>query len=112
MKIGLDVGSTTIKCAALNDNNEIVCMLYYGITDNYVSLNHAYTYPNARGRGYAANLVYAVTKELLDKGLTPLLYTDYNYPASNKAYKNVGYIDTGVLINFSCSKSKDNIKVR
>ena len=28
MKIGLDVGSTTIKCAALNDNNEIVFKKY------------------------------------------------------------------------------------
>ncbi len=33
-----------------------------------------------------------------------MLYTDYNYPASNKAYINAGYEDKGILVNFSCSR--------
>lgn len=55
---------------------------------------------------YAANLIYSVTNMLLSKGLIPLLYTDYQYIPSNKAYKNAGYEDTGVLINFYMEKSK------
>lgn len=33
-----------------------------------------------------------------------MLYTDYNYSASNKAYINAGYEDKGILVNFSCSR--------
>ena len=42
-----------------------------------------------------------------DKNIQPLLYTDYSYPASNKAYINAGYDDKGILINFSCSRDKN-----
>jgi len=53
-------------------------------------------------------LIHDMSKLLLDMGLTPLLYTDYNYPASNTAYINAGYEDTGVLINFSCRPGKND----
>lgn len=64
-----------------------------------------------RGKGYAANLIHDLTERLLAEGLKPLLYTDYSYPASNKAYINAGYEDKGILINFSCSREKKrNVK--
>ena len=66
-------------------------MVSYGVADNQARLNHVYTPPEERQKGYAANLIYLMTNELLDKGLVPLLYTDYNYIPSNKAYINVGY---------------------
>ena len=47
-----------------------------------------------------------MTNDLLEKGLVPLLYTDYNYIPSNRAYINAGYEDSGILINFSCSREK------
>lgn len=50
--------------------------------------------------------IYLMTNDILEKGLVPLLYTDYNYIPSNKAYINAGYEDKGILINFSCSKKK------
>ena len=37
--------------------------------------------------------------------MIPLLYSDYNYIASNKAYINVGYENQGVIINFTRSKN-------
>lgn len=89
-----------------NNNGKIVCMVDYKVTDGQAKLSHVYTPIEERGKAYAANLIYAVTKNLLDAGLVPLLYTDYNYPASNKAYINAGYEDTGILINFSCSREK------
>ncbi len=45
-----------------------------------------------------------MTNEILKKGLVTFMYTDYNYIPSNKAYINASYEDTGILINFSCSK--------
>ena len=89
-----------------NDNNKIVCMASYNEAERCAKLSHAYTPIEERGKGYAANLVYSLTNKLLEKGLVPLLYTDYNYIPSNKAYINAGYIDTGILINFSCSKQR------
>ena len=87
-----------------NNSNKIVCMAGYGIVENQAKLNHVYTPIEERNKGYAANLIYLLTNDLLSKGLVPLLYTDYNYIPSNRAYMNAGYEDTGILINFSCSK--------
>lgn len=87
-----------------NPQNKIVCIVNYSITDNQAKLSHVYTPVEERRKGYAANLIYLVTNKLLEQGLVPLLYTDYNYFPSNKAYINAGYEDKGILINFSCSK--------
>lgn len=89
-----------------NREGKIVSMASYGITGNQAKLSHVYTPTSERGKGYAANLIYEMTNDLLAKGYIPLLYTDYNYIPSNKAYINAGYEDTGILINFSCSKEK------
>lgn len=89
-----------------NAENKIVCMASYSITDKQAKINHVYTPVEERKKGYAANLIYLMTNDILEKGLVPLLYTDYNYIASNKAYINSGYEPQGILINFSCSKEK------
>lgn len=86
-----------------NSQDKIVCMAYYTIVGNQVRLSHVYTPEKERRKGYAANLIQNVTKMLLEMNLEPLLYTDYHYIASNRAYKNAGYVETGVLMNFSCS---------
>ena len=49
-------------------------------------------------------MVYELTKKIMNAGYIPVLYTDQNYPNSNKAYANVGYVNRGTLINFSCDK--------
>ena len=92
-----------------NPQNKIVCMVSYSVTGNQAKLNHVYTPVEERKKGYAANLIYLMTNALLEKGLVPLLYTDYNYIPSNRAYINAGYEDTGILINFSCSKEKKKV---
>lgn len=89
-----------------NNENDIVCMANYSIIDGLAKISHVYTPINHRSKGYAANLIFNMTNVLLEKGLVPLLYTDYNYKPSNKAYINVGYEDQGILINFSCSKKR------
>lgn len=87
-----------------NGDSKIVSMASYGITGNQAKISHVYTPNEERGKGYASNLIYLMTNDLLAKGYIPLLYTDYNYIPSNKAYVNAGYEDLGILINFSCSK--------
>ncbi len=87
-----------------NTSGKIVSMADYRITGEQAKLGTVYTTKDARCKGYATNLIHTMTQDLLEKGLSPLLYTDYNYPASNTAYKNAGYEDTGILINFGCYK--------
>lgn len=87
-----------------NSKNKIVCMASYSVVENQAKLTHVYTPVEERKKGYAANLIYIMTNDILEKGLVPLLYTDYNYIQSNKAYINAGYENKGILINFSCSK--------
>lgn len=89
-----------------NGCGKIVCMSNYSEADGQAKLSHVYTPADERRKGYAANLIFQMTNLLLERGLTPLLYTDYNYPPSNKAYKNAGYEEMGILINFSCSKAR------
>ena len=86
-----------------NRDNKIVSMAGYNVVEDQAKINAVYTPKEERRKGYAANLIYLMTNDLLDKNLVPLLYTDYNYIPSNKAYVNAGYEDKGILINFSCS---------
>lgn len=85
---------------------KIVAQATYIITDGNAKISGVYTLPDERGKGYAANLIYILTNKVLSLGNHVSLYTDYKYIPSNKAYKNVGYIDKDVLINFSCKKNK------
>ena len=88
----------------VNQNNKIVSMADYNITDDMVKIGKVYTPLEERGKGYAANLIYAMTKMVSGNGLKPLLYTDLHHEASNKAYINAGYKQKSLLVNFSCSK--------
>ena len=93
-----------------NKEGKIVCIANYLALGGTARIGHVFTLEEERGKGYAANLIHDLTERLLNDGLKPLLYTDYSYPASNKAYINVGYVDKGVLINFSCSREKNKNK--
>lgn len=79
------------------------------MVDGNARVAGVYTKDDQRGKGYAANLIYELTNKLLLDNYHVSLYTNYNYIPSNKAYKNVGYVDKDVLINFSCSKEKKKI---
>lgn len=87
-----------------NKNNEIVSMLEYEIYYGQAKITHVYTPIHERNKGYAANIVYEISKKLLNQNIIPVLYTNYNYSPSNKAYFNIGYKNIGYLINFRCSK--------
>lgn len=89
----------------LKDNKgKIVSMAGYSILDNIAKITHVYTPVEERNKGYCKNLIYNLSKKLLEEGYQPVLYTDYNYKPSNKAYKEVGFEDKGLLINYKIKK--------
>lgn len=55
------------------------------------SVGTVYTDPDKRRYGYASQLVYKVTNDVLSRNLTPVLYADKAYGASNKCYMKLGY---------------------
>lgn len=83
----------------VNKNREIVATINKSVNGNYAKIGLVYTVPKHRRKGYAINIVYSMSKELLDSNLIPILYTDGGYQASNECYKKVGYIQVGKLIN-------------
>ena len=87
-----------------NIDGKIVSMAHYLISGKYGKIGEVFTDDNERGKGYAAYLIKKISDVILEKKLIPSLYTDYNYPNSNKAYINAGFVSEGYLINFTCSK--------
>jgi GNAT superfamily N-acetyltransferase len=57
----------------------------------HARIGPVYTPPEHRGRGFASNLVAHVSAELLERGLTPTLFTDLANPTSNAIYQAIGY---------------------
>lgn len=64
-------------------------------TETHMAINQVYTKPEFRGRGFAAALVAYISELIFQKGKIPSLYTDLANPSSNKAYKNVGFVERG-----------------
>jgi predicted GNAT family acetyltransferase len=63
-----------------------------GKTPLGVRIGPVYTPPAHRGRGFASNLVAAVTQQQLSEGRAfCFLFTDLANPTSNKIYQAVGY---------------------
>ena len=50
-----------------------------------------------RGQGYAAGLVRALSRQLLARGVTPMLYADCRNPSSNRLYQKLGYQAVGEI---------------
>jgi GNAT superfamily N-acetyltransferase len=57
-----------------------------------IRVNHVYTPPELRGRGYASALVGSLTQSLLSSGRRfAFLHTDLANPTSNRLYMRLGY---------------------
>jgi len=56
------------------------------------SISGVYTPKEERGKGYAYNLIYTLSKKCLDEGAEYcVLYTDAENPISNHVYEKIGY---------------------
>jgi len=66
-------------------------------TDFNISIEGVYTIPEYRNLGYAGAIVAYISNRILTQGKTAVLFTDIDNHASNKSYKNVGFIECGDL---------------
>lgn len=80
-----------------NTEDTLVAMVGRGSTPPFGKIGPVYTLPEHRRKGYAMNLVYAVSAGILRDALTPILYTDAHYPASNACYQKIGFRQVGAL---------------
>jgi predicted GNAT family acetyltransferase len=62
-----------------------------------------YTPADCRGQGYASAVTAAATRDILDLGAIPVLFTDLANPTSNKIYQLLGYypVEDRVQITFA-----------
>ena len=87
-----------------NPMGKVVSLASYSVLEGHARISHVYTPPEERKKGYCKNLVYEITKEILDLNLVPLLYTNYNHKISNELYKKIGYEEEGYLVSFLIKK--------
>ena len=80
-----------------NAEGKAVASCSFKVTGELACLSGVLTLPEYRRRHYAQNMVYALTKLLMEQGFTPMLYTDADYAASNACYQKVGYVRRGGL---------------
>jgi predicted GNAT family acetyltransferase len=80
------------------NDNEIISMANIAHrSERNVRINEVYTRKDMRGKGFGARIVYELCKVIINEQKVPVLYTDLANPASNKAYKNIGFIESGKI---------------
>lgn len=89
-----------------NSEGETVAACNVRIEGEMASIGQVYTPPEHRRKHYAENIVYYATKESLDKGYIPTLYTNADYAASNKCYQKIGYETRGSLCMIGFEKKE------
>ncbi len=82
----------------VNPNDEIIATASIRLDGKYASVGGVYTLPKYRRKGYATSIVYTLSNLLLKQNLTPILYTEGGYIASNECYKKIGYKLVGRLL--------------
>lgn len=61
-----------------------------------------YTPPEYRGHGYGSAVTAAATRDVLDEGAVPVLFTDLGNPVSNAIYPRLGYrpVEDRLVVRF------------
>jgi predicted GNAT family acetyltransferase len=77
--------------------------------DGAAFIGHLFTKKEYRNKGYAASILYAITKGLLEAGHKVCgLVSDSTNPASNKVFIKVGYIQIGEHIAVTKEKWRND----
>lgn len=84
-----------VACCGFRPDGDLAC------------LGPVYTRPEFRRRHYAQSLVFHVTCRTAAQGLTPMLYTDAEYPASNACYTGIGYVPRGRLCTIGMLQNQE-----
>lgn len=70
-------------------------------TKNGATINAVFTPDEHKRKGYATNVVAALSQKLLDDGYKFCsLYTDLSNPTSNSIYRKIGYDEVGESVEF------------
>lgn len=90
------------------NDNEIISMANIAHrSERNVRINEVYTRKDLRGKGFGARIVYELCNVIIDEKKVPVLYTDLSNPSSNKAYKNVGFVESGKITQILFDKKED-----
>lgn len=107
--LGLEPSEKEIKALAEKENNGLylwddggVCAIarIAFIGERYARINTVYTFPEKRGRGYAAALVSALAEKIVGDGLIPTVLADENNPVSNGLYLSLGFATDGKIYEY------------
>jgi len=74
-----------------DEEGKIVAIAKINATEKYGRIGAVYTKKEARGKHYAGMLVHFLTQAILKSGKIPMLFTNADYPPSNKCYRRLGY---------------------
>jgi hypothetical protein len=81
------------ECVWLWDDGEPVSMaVSREPVEKVVRIQHVYTPPEKRSRGYAGACVAELSRQIVDTGRRAILYTDLGNPTSNSIYRRIGHV--------------------
>ena len=84
------------------ENERIVSMAQIAHkTDKFARINTVFTDALSRGHGYTRMLIGELSKNLMDEGLTPVIYADVNDEEVINAYTDLGYTYYGSITQFA-----------
>lgn len=90
------------SCFTWKAGDDIVAMAaVHHCAPRHARISCVYTPLKHRKNGFASALVAALSQNILDEGLIPVLYTDLANPHSNKIYQSIGFEKCGSLSHFS-----------
>lgn len=74
-----------------NQESKPVAFCDRNTDDNYVKVSQCYTVLEERGKGYAAQMIYEICRDIVDNGQIPMVYADADYVSSNRCYQKIGF---------------------
>ncbi len=74
-----------------NKEGKAVAFCDRNVDNNYVKVSQCYTLSEERGKGYAAQMIYELCKDIIEDGQVPMLYADADYVSSNRCYQKIGF---------------------
>lgn len=81
-----------------------VSMANYTTEENMAKISYVYTPKDERGRGYCRNLIYHLTKLILEKQYIPILYTESENKPAIHIYQKIGYNQKLPLMSYTIIK--------
>jgi len=91
-----------------DDHGPVSMVRFSDTAAGIVRVQHVYTPPERRGNGYAAASVAHLGRDLTDRGLRCVLYTDLSNPTSNAIYLRLGYEPIAEVLSYRFGATAPN----